>query len=83
MSDIGEMVFLPSLMERVHALAPRLQVEVVEVPLEQLPQALKDGEIDTAIGNWPAWAATRAMPTCSASATPAWAVAAIPCWRPA
>jgi DNA-binding transcriptional LysR family regulator len=51
MSDIGEMVFLPSVMERVHALAPRLQVEVVEVPLEQLAQALKDGDIDLAIGN--------------------------------
>lgn len=51
MSDIGEMVFLPLLMERVHALAPRLQVEVLEIPLEQLPQALKDGEVDLAIGN--------------------------------
>ncbi|MFY0476225.1 LysR family transcriptional regulator [Achromobacter marplatensis] len=51
MSDIGEMVFLPVLMERVHALAPRLRVEVVEIALEQLPQALKDGEIDLAIGN--------------------------------
>ncbi|MGE8620168.1 MAG: LysR substrate-binding domain-containing protein, partial [Achromobacter spanius] len=38
-------------MERVHALAPRLQVEVLEVALEQLPQALKEGEVDLAIGN--------------------------------
>lgn len=51
MSDIGEMVFLPPLMERVHAQAPRLQVEVREVPLEDLPQALKDGAVDLAIGN--------------------------------
>ncbi|WP_454673964.1 LysR family transcriptional regulator [Achromobacter pestifer] len=51
MSDIGEMVFLPLLMERVHALAPRLQIEVVEIALERLPQALKDGEVDLAIGN--------------------------------
>jgi DNA-binding transcriptional LysR family regulator len=51
MSDIGEMVFLPVLMERLHALAPRLRVEVVEIALEQLPQALKDGEVDLAIGN--------------------------------
>jgi len=51
MSDIGEMVFLPPLMERVHALAPRLQIEVLEVALEHLPQALKDGEVDLAIGN--------------------------------
>ena len=51
MSDIGEMVFLPLLMERVHALAPRLQIEVVEVPMEALPQALKDGGVDLAIGN--------------------------------
>lgn len=51
MSDIGEMVFLPALMERVHVLAPRLQVEVLEIPLERLPQALKEGEVDLAIGN--------------------------------
>lgn len=51
MSDIGEMVFLPLLMERVHALAPRLQIEVVEVPMEALPQALKDGGVNLAIGN--------------------------------
>ncbi|MGE8671993.1 MAG: LysR family transcriptional regulator [Achromobacter kerstersii] len=51
MSDIGEMVFLPLLMERVHALAPRLQIEVLEVALEHLPHALKDGEVDLAIGN--------------------------------
>ncbi len=51
MSDIGEMVFLPPLMERVHALAPRLQIEVLEVALEHLPHALKDGEVDLAIGN--------------------------------
>ena len=51
MSDVGEMVFLPPLMERVHALAPRLQVEVLEVALEQVPQALKEGEVDLAIGN--------------------------------
>jgi DNA-binding transcriptional LysR family regulator len=51
MSDIGEMVFLPPLMERLHALAPRLRMEVLEIPLERLPQALKDGEVDLAIGN--------------------------------
>ena len=51
MSDIGEMVFLPLLMERVHALAPRLQIEVVEVPMEALPQAPGDGGVDLAIGN--------------------------------
>ena len=51
MSDIGEMVFLPLLMERVHARAPRLQIEVVEVALERLPQALQEGEVDLAIGN--------------------------------
>lgn len=51
MSDIGEMVFLPSIMERLHGLAPRLRTEVLEIPLERLPQALKEGEVDLAIGN--------------------------------
>ncbi|MDQ8031811.1 LysR family transcriptional regulator [Bordetella genomosp. 1] len=51
MSDIGEMVFLPAVMEQVHARAPRLRVEVQEVPMEQLPDALKSGEVDLAIGN--------------------------------
>ncbi len=51
MSDIGEMVFLPALMARLHALAPRIQVEVLEVPLERLAQALNEGEVDLAIGN--------------------------------
>lgn len=51
MSDIGQIVFLPQLMERVHALAPRLRIDVAEVPMEDLPQALKEGAVDLAIGN--------------------------------
>ncbi|MCO7641487.1 LysR family transcriptional regulator [Pseudomonas sp. S 311-6] len=51
MSDIGVIVFLPELMEQLHTEAPRLQLEIRDVPLEDLPQALRDGEIDLAIGN--------------------------------
>lgn len=51
MSDIGVMVFLPELMEQLHTQAPKLQLEIREVALEALPQALRDGEIDLAIGN--------------------------------
>ncbi|MFJ1301298.1 LysR family transcriptional regulator [Pseudomonadota bacterium AL_CKDN230030165-1A_HGKHYDSX7] len=51
MSDIGEMVFLPSLMEHIHARAPKLRVEVQEIALEDLHDALKRGEVDLAIGN--------------------------------
>jgi len=53
MSDIGEMVFLPPILQRLHASAPRVTVEVIQVPLPQLPRALDFGDIDFGIGNLP------------------------------
>jgi DNA-binding transcriptional LysR family regulator len=53
MSDIGEMVFLPKLLERLRARAPRTTVRSVSMPPEQLAHGLEQGEIDLAIGYFP------------------------------
>ena len=53
MSDIGEMVFLPPIMERIHARAPNVGVEVVETTLPDLGRRLATGEVSAAIGNLP------------------------------
>jgi DNA-binding transcriptional LysR family regulator len=53
MSDIGEMVFLPPILRRLRTIAPNVTVEVMQVPLLQLPRALDFGEVDFGIGNLP------------------------------
>jgi DNA-binding transcriptional LysR family regulator len=53
MSDIGEMVFLPPILQRLQRVAPRVTVEISQVPLLALPRALDVGDIDFGIGNLP------------------------------
>lgn len=53
MSDIGEMVFLPPLCERLRAAAPHVLLEVCQVPLGQIEEALRSGRLDLAVGNLP------------------------------
>lgn len=53
MSDIGEMVFLPPLLERVQRDAPAVKVETRSLPESGLSEALATGEIDLAIGFLP------------------------------
>jgi DNA-binding transcriptional LysR family regulator len=53
MSDIGEMVFLPGLLERVKRDAPGVRIEVVRMPLKDLNLALEGGELDLAVGFLP------------------------------
>lgn len=53
MSDIGEMVFLPPLLERVRAAAPGVRVETLPMPESALPEALLAGDIDFAVGFLP------------------------------
>jgi DNA-binding transcriptional LysR family regulator len=53
LSDVGEMVFLPPILERVKTLAPRACVRSVSVPPAQLESALEGGEIDLAVGYFP------------------------------
>jgi DNA-binding transcriptional LysR family regulator len=53
MSDIGEMVFLPPLLERLHEIAPGLRIETLSIDEPELPEALASGELDLAIGFLP------------------------------
>jgi len=53
MSDIGEVYFLPPLVERLRSEAPGVGVEVVALPLEATAVALAGGELDLAIGFLP------------------------------
>jgi DNA-binding transcriptional LysR family regulator len=53
MSDIGEMVFLPPILQRLRKLAPRVGIEIRQVALSELPRALDFGDIDFGIGNLP------------------------------
>jgi len=53
MSDIGEMVFLPGLLERVKRDAPGVKIEVVRIPIKDVHIALEAGEIDIVVGFLP------------------------------
>lgn len=53
MSDIGEMVFLPPLLERLKDDAPHARIEVVQHPLAGIRDALAAGELDFAVGFMP------------------------------
>ena len=53
MSDIGEMVFLPGLLERVKRAAPGIRIEVVRIPIKEVHAALEAGELDLAVGFLP------------------------------
>ena len=53
MSDIGEMVFLPKLLERLRSRAPRCTIRSVSMPPDQLAHGLEQGEVDLAIGYFP------------------------------
>jgi len=53
MSDIGEMVFLPPLCERLLEVAPHVRPEVSQLPLGQIEEALRSGRVDLAVGNLP------------------------------
>ncbi|MBE0614255.1 MAG: LysR family transcriptional regulator [Burkholderiales bacterium] len=53
MSDIGEMVFLPGLLERVKRDAPGVKIEVMRIPVKDVHTALESGELDLAVGFLP------------------------------
>jgi len=53
LSDVGEMVFLPRLLERLRAQAPNASIRSVSMPPHQIAEGLEDGEIDLAIGYFP------------------------------
>jgi DNA-binding transcriptional LysR family regulator len=53
LSDIGEMVFLPRILEYLRVNAPRTSVRSVNLPPRALANALEDGEVDLAVGYFP------------------------------
>jgi DNA-binding transcriptional LysR family regulator len=56
LSDVGEMAFLPRVMESLRRQAPHCAIRSVAVPTGQLAHELEKGEIDLAIGYFPALA---------------------------
>jgi DNA-binding transcriptional LysR family regulator len=52
MSDVGQMVFLPRLLERLARVAPGVNIETVQVPASRTMRdlALESGEVDMAMG---------------------------------
>lgn len=53
MSDIGEMVFLPRILEHLRVNAPHASVRAVNLSPEALAQALEEGGADIALGYFP------------------------------
>jgi DNA-binding transcriptional LysR family regulator len=53
LSDVGEMVFLPRIVESLQQLAPLASVRSVSPPPNELRHGLETGEIDLAIGYFP------------------------------
>jgi len=54
MSDLGQVEFLPPLVERVQRLAPGVRLEAVAFDLEHIADALGSGTLDLAVGFLPA-----------------------------
>jgi len=53
MSDLGQVEFLPPLVERVQRLAPGVRLEAVAVDIEDIADALGSGALDVAVGFLP------------------------------
>ena len=53
MSDLGQIEFLPPLVERVQRIAPGVRLEAVAVDLEDIADALGSGALDVAVGFLP------------------------------
>lgn len=53
LSDVGEMVFLPKLLERLRSHAPNASIQSVSMPPDELAEGLESGDVDLAIGYFP------------------------------
>ncbi len=53
MPDLGEMIFLPPILEKIQAEAPRVSLKCVAVPHKELLDAMERGTVDLAIGYFP------------------------------
>jgi len=54
MADVGELVFLPRIRARLAQTAPGADLRTVSLPPGQLDAALESGEVDLAVGYFPA-----------------------------
>jgi DNA-binding transcriptional LysR family regulator len=53
LSDVGEIVFLPRLIDRLRREAPQCTIRSVSLPPPQLVKAMEQGEVDLAVGYFP------------------------------
>ena len=53
LSDVGEIVFLPPLLERLQREAPGVRIETQPLPQDEVSDALASGEADLAVGFLP------------------------------
>jgi DNA-binding transcriptional LysR family regulator len=53
LTDLGEAYFLPRLLERLNRIAPGVRIRTLPMPPESAEDALRNGEVDLAIGNLP------------------------------
>lgn len=51
MTDMGELVFLPMLIERMRRIAPHCTLRTIQIPPKQVFSALESGDIDLAVGS--------------------------------
>jgi DNA-binding transcriptional LysR family regulator len=51
MTDVAELVFLPTLLPRLRAAAPKVQLKIVQVLPRELQAALEQREVDLALGS--------------------------------
>ena len=53
LTDVGEIAFLPPLLERLQRDAPRVRIETQHLPQDEVSDALASGEVDLAVGFLP------------------------------
>ncbi|WP_201296043.1 MULTISPECIES: LysR family transcriptional regulator [Pseudomonas] len=51
MSDMGELVFLPRLIERLRSIAPHCRIRTIQAPSEKIAACLESGDADLALGS--------------------------------
>ncbi|NQD94337.1 LysR family transcriptional regulator [Pseudomonas sp. CrR25] len=53
LSEVGEVVFLPTLFERLRRLAPHARIRTLSLAPKDLLEALREGKVDSALGYFP------------------------------
>lgn len=53
LSDVGEVVFLPSILQQLRREAPGVSLQSVSLPAEEIASGLEGGRIDLALGYFP------------------------------